>query len=619
MAVALVACANKASDVSASEPATERAEALYLERCAHCHDGGVVRAPTRAGLHELSAERVRVTLTSGVMSEQARGLTTAQISALSRYVGRSDADIARVAGACPRSTAWPDDPLTRPHWNGWGADLTQSRAQPNAMARLAPADVARLRVKWVYGMADTITMFAQPTIFGGRVFVGGQKVVSLDAATGCLIWEFSPDAPVRTATTIGMGESNAWTVYFGDLRANLYAVDAVTGALRWRKSLESHPAARITGAPTLYLDRLYVPMSSLEEVSSTDPKYPCCTFRGSVSAVDANTGKVLWKQYAIETEPQPTAVTGGVQKFGPSGAPIWSSPTIDVVKRRLYVTTGNSYSDPPAKTANAILALDLDSGALAWAAQMTPNDAYNVACTTSPPGQDNCPTSGGPDLDFGSSATLIALADGRRLLLAGQKSAVVHAIDPDRGGAVVWQTRLGRGGSLGGVQWGIAADGRLVYAALSDVRLELAAPDTPGARPALGTYVRLDPKSGGGLFGLELASGNIVWQTPHPGCNDKLGCSPAQSAAVTSIPGIVFSGGLDGHLRAYDVRDGVVLWDVDTAVDYPNTTNGVAAHGGSLDGPGAVVADGMLYVGSGYAVFGGMPGNALLAFSVSGR
>jgi polyvinyl alcohol dehydrogenase (cytochrome) len=462
-------------------------------------------------------------------------------------------------------------------------------------------------------------MSAQPSVVGGRVFIGGRKVVSLDAASGCTLWEFSPDAPVRTAMTIGPGAAGASTVYFGDLRANLYAVDAATGALRWRISIESHPAARITGAPTLHQNRLYVPTSSLEEFSSMNAKYSCCTFRGSVSAVDAATGKVAWKQYVIESEPKPTFVSGDVQKFGPSGASIWSSPTIDLAKRRLYVTTGNSYSDPPAPTANAIVALDLDSGAIAWARQMTANDAYTMACNGSNAGQGNCPASGGPDVDFGSSAALVTRADGRRVLVAGQKSSVVHAVDPDRDGAVLWQTRLGRGGTLGGVQWGIAVDGRLVYAALSDVRIERASSDTPGARPAFGTFLKFDPTVGGGLHALDVETGKPVWQTSHPGCRDKPGCSPAQSAAVTAIPGVVFSGGLDGHLRAYSMRDGAVVWDFDTAVTYPTTVNGVAARGGSLDGPGAVVVGGMLYVGSGYAVFGGMPGNALLAFSVDGR
>ena len=242
-----------------------------------------------------------------------------------------------------------------------------------------------------------------------------------------------------------------------------------------------------------------------------------------------------------------------------------------------------------------------------------------MACGRLKPGQGNCPASGGPDHDFGSSAVLMTLASGQRMLVAGQKSSVVHAVDPDRDGSIVWQSRLGRGGTLGGVQWGMASDGQVVYAALSDVRIERVDADAPGAQRAFGTFLRFDPNAGGGLFALDAQTGQTVWKTPHPGCKDKPGCSPAQSAAVTAIPGIVFSGGLDGHLRAYDTRNGTVVWDIDTAVPYASTVNGVTARGGSLDGPGAVVVGGLLYVGSGYAVFGGMPGNALLAFSIDGR
>jgi len=606
---------------SPTQVSTDQAEALYRERCASCHDGGVPRAVSAAGLRSLSAERIRVSLTTGVMSEQGRGLSAAQLDALSRHLGSAvAAQVGQATTArCTDAAPWPSDALVRPHWNGWGADVTQRRAQTAVMAQLSAADVPRLKLKWAYGVSDAIAMAAQPAIVGGRIFIGGAKVVSLDATTGCTRWDFTPDAPVRSAMTLGRAASGAWSVYFGDLRGNVYAVDASTGGLRWRTSLDKHPVARVTGAPTLYEGRLYVPMSSIEEASSINPKYQCCTFRGSVSALDAVTGKLLWKRHTIASEPTVQRTDGEIQRLGPSGAGIWSSPTIDAAKRRLYVTTSNSYSDPPSENANAILALDLDTGALVWSKQMTANDAYTMACNQTPPGKDNCPASGGPDVDFGSSAMLLTLANGRRVLVAGQKSSVVHAVDPDRDGALLWQTRLGRGGSLGGVQWGTAFDGILVYAALSDVRIVGARADTPGAQPALGMHLRFDPNAGGGLYALDVETGKIVWQTPHPGCKDKPGCSPAQSAAVTVIPGIVFSGGLDGHLRGYDARDGRIVWDIDTATEYAATVNGVPARGGSLDGPGAVVVGGTLYVGSGYAAFGGMPGNALLAFSVDGR
>jgi polyvinyl alcohol dehydrogenase (cytochrome) len=285
----------------------------------------------------------------------------------------------------------------------------------------------------------------------------------------------------------------------------------------------------------------------------------------------------------------------------------------------IYATTGDSYSDPAADTSDAFVAFRLATGELAWSRQMTAGDAYTVACNSAAPGTRNCPQANGPDLDFGSSAMLVDLANGGRALIAGQKSGVVHAIDPDRQGAIIWQRRVGRGSALGGVQWGSAADAERVYVAVSDVKTRPVSEGEAGAQPSIaGLSFQLDPKVGGGLYALKLATGEEVWHTPHPGCNETPGCSPAQSAAVTAIPGVVFSGGLDGHLRAYAADNGNIVWDVDTKQDY-RTVNGVAAHGGSLDGPGAVVVGGMVYVNSGYAFFGSTPGNVLLAFSVDGK
>ncbi len=358
----------------------------------------------------------------------------------------------------------------------------------------------------------------------------------------------------------------------------------------------------------------------MEEVFAGNPTYECCKFRGSIAALAAATGKVLWKSYTVAEEPRPIRKSKvGVQLWGPSGAGVWSSPTADLKSRTLYVTTGDSYSDPAAPTSDSFLAFDLETGKLKWSQQMTKGDAYNVNCGAPAEMRANCPEANGPDFDFGSSAILVELGKGRRALIAGQKSGVVYALDPDQQGAVLWQRRVGRGGPAGGVQWGSAADEKNVYVALSDVAMNPVPPGTPGARDtALGFAAQLDPKIGGGLFALKLDTGEIAWQTPHPGCGDSPGCSPAQSAAVTAIPGVVFSGGLDGHLRAYSAEDGHILWDVATAKDF-KTANGVKAHGGALDGPGAVIVGGTLFVNSGYAFLGAAPGNVLLGFSVDGK
>ena len=522
-------------------------------------------------------------------------------------------------GACPNNGAVAfANPLNEPHWNGWGVDPSQHRFQPADMARLSASDLPRLKLKWAFGFPGARRAVTQPTVFGGRVFVGSEngKVYSLDAKTGCTYWAFDAVRGVRSAIVIGR-RGDGWAAYFGDRAANVYALDALTGKALWTTKVDEHPAAMITGSPTLAGGTLFIGVSSFEEVTGANPSYSCCTFRGSLVALDASSGKIAWKTFTIAEEAKPSGANrNGVQQLGPSGAAIWSAPTFDAATKRVYATTGDNYSDPPSGTSDAIVAFDAASGDLAWARQITPGDAFTVAC----PSGINCPKSHGPDFDFGSSAVLASLPGGKRVLVAGQKSGVVTAVDPDHGGAIVWQTRVGAGSALGGVQWGVAADESKVYVALSDPKLRRVPAGTPGAQTlALNPSVALllDSKTGGGLSALRLDTGEQVWRTPHPGCGDVPGCSPAQSAAVTAIPGLVFSGGLDGHLRAYFADNGKIAWDVDTKGDY-QTVNGVAAKGGSIDGGGAVIVDGVVYVGSGSGFVGSIPGNVLLAYSVDG-
>jgi len=583
--------------------------ALFQQHCAACHESGANRAPQTAALKQMSADNVLFALKTGSMAQMGAGLTQAELRAVSEFVsGKKLAESPFPKEAfCSDKGALSDRAFNEPRWNGWGVDVTNHRFQPAAMAQLSAAELPRLKLKWAFAFPGDARAFAQPTVVGGRLFVGssGRRVYSLNASSGCIYWTTETDFPVRSAISIAR-RGRQWTAYFGDQHANAYAVDADTGKILWKVRVEEHPLAMITGAPTLFENRLYLGTSSGEEVAGSDPKYPCCTFRGSVTALDAVTGKTIWKSYTIPDAPRPTKKNAqGVQLNGPSGAGIWSAPTIDAKKRVLYVNTGDNYSDPPARTSDAFLAMDLATGKILWSRQMTENDAFVVACGGR--GGVNCPESNGPDYDFGQSPMLVDLPNGKRALIAGQKSGMVHAVDPDQQGEVLWQARVGRGSALGGVQWGSAVDGANVYAAVSDI----------AARPPAAGSSDSEPPVGPGLYALKLTTGERVWATPHPAC-EQPGCRRAQSAAVTAIPGVVFSGSLDGHLRAYSTADGKIIWDVATAHEY-RTVNGVPGKGGSIDGPGAVVVGGAVYVNSGYAFFGATGGNVLLAFSVDGK
>jgi polyvinyl alcohol dehydrogenase (cytochrome) len=573
---------------------------LYAKNCAICHEALAPPNQNHAVLGAMGSEHIVYALSSGSMRVQGARLSGAERGAIAEFLTGKAADMQKhaAAGLC---SGPPPNSFSGPQWNGWGVDLENSRFQPADAAGLPAGQIPKLKLKWAFAFPGAIGAYSQPVVAGGRVFIGspGGMVYSLDAKTGCTYWSFEAGSGVRSAITIDAGMA-----YFGDLHSSVYALDAANGKLIWKTLVEEHPYSRVTGAPKLYEGRLYVPVASRDEWISMDPKFECCKFRGSVVALDAKTGKQIWKTYTI---PQPAKPIGksktGTTLWGPSGVGVWGSPTIDAKRKVLYVGTGDAYSNPAPPTSDAILALDLANGKIVWTRQITEGDAFNGNCITAKP--TTCPDKTGPDSDFGSSPILRTLPSGRRVLLAGQKSAVVHALDPDKNGQILWQTRVGAGGMLGGIQWGPAADAEVVYAALSDINL---LPGPGGLVP--------DPKAGGGLFAIQIATGEKLWSVlPPPDDCKKEKCSPAQSAAVTVIPGAVFSGSIDGHLRAYSTKDGKILWDYDTAREY-EAVNKAPARGGSLDGAGPAVAGGMVFANSGYGYFNAMPGNVLLAFGV---
>ena len=549
------------------------------------------------------------------------------VAALLLWLVANDA----VADACANASG--PVALGSVQWNGWGRTLDNARYQPEPAIRAS--DVSKLALKWAFGYSNG-TEFGQPTIVDDRLFVTSSagRVYSLDAKTGCTYWAYDAAAGSRTAVTIGeLARKRVVALprklkrtlahldvikapsaaFFGDDAGAVYALDAQKGTLLWKTQVDTHPLARIVGAPVLFEDHLYVAVASTEEAAAANPSYSCCTFRGSVASLDIATGKIVWKSYSVLEEPQPTNKnSAGVQQFGPAGAAISSSPTIDGPRHVLYVATGGSGSGLEQSLTDAVAAFNLTDGKLRWVKQLTQPDGGAGAVHT---GAVPAGAAG-----FLSSPVLRTLASGNQILFAGQKSGAVYGLDPDHGGEILWQTRIGEAGAgqpgavqtgaalagagssvssagvagrPGGVAWGSAADHRNLYVAISGAL----------AQPA---------NSAGSLTALDLKTGIARWYrgAPEPACSwGEHNCWHGQAQAVTVMPGSAFSGSMDGHLRAYSTIDGKIVWDFDTAREF-QTKNGIKASGGPLDHGGATIVNGSVYVNS---------GNALLAFSVDGK
>jgi polyvinyl alcohol dehydrogenase (cytochrome) len=518
-------------------------------------------------------------------------------------------------------------------WNGWGREIENTRYQPEPALRAT--DVPKLGLKWAYGFQGSVVA-GQPTVVDGRLFVlsAAGRVYSLDSKTGCTYWTFDAQAGTHSGIFIGelgvprkvlvpppqkiatskstskgkRGSSkhrngtskngrskHALTLahldvvkapsaaFFGDDTGAIYALDAQRGTLLWRTQVETHPLARIVGAPTLFHDRVYVVVASSEHDAAQSSTYACCTFRGSIAALDMFTGRLLWKTYAIAGEARPSGQgSAGVGALGPAGAAIAGSPTIDAKRNLLYVGTAGSLTPIDQPLTDAVLAVDLTDGQVRWAKQFSRHAAPGAA-------------------DFGSSPILRTLANGKQIVLAAQRSGIVYALDPDHGD-VLWQIKAGDATVPSGIEWGPAADHRSLYVALSGL---VAEPDN----------------TSGGLEAIDMKTGVRRWYSsaPAPACTwGAEACAHAQSQAVTVIPGVAFSGSMDGHLRAYSTIDGKIVWDTETAKDFA-TVNGIKASGGSLDQGGATIVNGVVYINSGYGQRMGQPGNVLLAFSVDGK
>lgn len=585
------------------QQASDFGEAVYQKHCAACHDTSDGEAPKREALRLQSNEAITAALTTGIMKDQASMLTPLEIRLVADYVGSPTSQNALAnadAHKCEGNLQLTSPPL----WHRWGNNLRNSRFQSAERAGIKRSDVPKLKLKWAFGFPGAARARSQPTVTKEALFTGSQSgiVYALDAKTGCVWWTFQADTEVRNAPTMALDQNGHPDIlYFGDFNATVYAVKAVTGELVWKKSIRDHPVGIITGAITHYQGKLYVPMSSMEVINAYQPKYECCTFRGGLMALDAKTGKKIWRFHTVD-EPQKTGANSeGKDRFGPSGAPIWSSPTFDRKRNLIYVGTGENYSSPANDKSDAIIALEPETGKVRWIQQTIEGDAWNGACGRFGT-QVNCPKENGPDFDFGAPPILITLVSGKDIILAGQKSGMLYGMDPDDGGKILWEVRAGRGGFNGGVHWGMASDGKTLFVGIAD---------TPGNEFATGP-------SRQGLHAYDPETGKPIWSHFEPNtCEEnEHKCRTALSAPPTIADGVIYAGALNGILRAYSAANGAPLWSTDTRRDYV-TINNVPGRGGSIDSAGPIIAGGMLYVNSGYDKFRQIPGNLLLAYGIN--
>jgi polyvinyl alcohol dehydrogenase (cytochrome) len=579
-------------------PGTEDGIAQFETRCSVCHNNPAIDAPSAAKIREMSPERILESITTGTMVPHVEGLNDGQKRRIAEFMAARPMGSSKAGNAATMPNKCATNPAmgsitTGPSWNGWSPDNSSSRMQTAASAGLTAENVPKLKLKWAFGFPTGESANAPPTIVAGRLFVGSDNgyIYSLDAKTGCVYWSFENGGMIRGAVSVGpvTGQGTArYAVYFGDAHANVFALDAQNGKLLWQAKGDNHWVARITAGPKLYNGKLFVPMSSSEEFRSGIATYPCCTSRGSVTAYDANNGKVLWKTWTTDQPKAYKIQSNGVVIYAPAGGAIWNTPTVDTVKNALYYSTGDATGAPQPKMTDGMMALDMTTGKILWSYQADTKDIFMGGCGA-PTSGEQCPTPNGPDLDIANSPILKSLPNGKRILIIGTKQGHVIGLDPDNNGAVVYRVlastgaTVAEGGGRGGsIVWGGAADDQNVYYGAG---------------------------RGTGLVALKLGTGEKAWAFTG-GQGDSFGAAP------TMIPGVVFQGSGNGKLYAVSAADGKQIWEFNTAQEF-STVNKVSAHGGQIAASGAVVVGGMVYIGSGYAISAtASGGNVLLAFSI---
>ena len=687
IAMGASACAPRAGEVAGGEHASAEAggehpgKAVYDQWCASCHDdGGQSGAPSFEALRTLPRATVKYALELGYMKIQAKDVPKDELAQLISWLPKDEGSVDSWINAarCPvkvREVKLGDDQKRVSTTFGVTGDA--NRAQTAEDTGLSYDQMKDLEVAWVAAFPQTPTMRSQPVVVGDTIFIAATdagRLYALDTNSGCVKWHYVSDMTLRSSLTFAEAtDKSPAAIIMGDAAGFVHAVDARTGRKLWQSEARLNDLNRITGAPVVHDGKVFTPVSAIEVNYAGQDDYECCKGQGAIITFDLATGKKLWTGTTMEPAQPVRLGRTGTQQWGPSGAIIWSTPTIDPKRNVIYAGTGENTSWPATDTSDAIIAYDMDTGEKRWVFQATKADIWNYACGRR---SANCDWPGeyhSPDHDFGATSMLVKRSDGSELVIAGQKSGVVWALNPDNG-QPVWSNKVGRGSANGGVHWGMAYDGARVFVPNNDPNR----PGAPGENPAWGP----------GIHALNVMSGEIEWSykntladcgleapvakaytppaewkiqrvsapilpppprvtpapvVPRPPAGAVVapagappaaaaGAAPAAASAPAAPParpqvcrlgmspapllvdGALVTGTTQGMLRIFDGKTGDVLFEYMTNRDFPNTVNGVKGHGGGLDSAPYVAGDGTLFVQSGYARFGEPPGNVLIAF-----
>lgn len=599
-------------------------EKLFDQHCAQCHDNPAMQAPTRDALSRYSIENIMIALEFGKMQPMATHLSKQERGLISKYLAGKDTESYQWLETNLCSNASQTDST---EWvTNWGLGLDNKRYVNDELTQINATNVGSLSLQWSVAFPKVTDMRSQPVIVGDTMYIGDKagKLYALDRKTGCVRNHTNILSGIRSSITLAQLTNGKQLLVFANSLATVFAVDPQTFDIVWQQPVKISDYSVVTGSISYVDDKLFVPISSFEVAASGSPDHECCTSHGAVVSLNANNGDKLWTWHATEDATLRGKNTNGAVVYGPSGAPVWTTPAIDVKRNRIYFGTGENLTHPATDTSDTIIALDIDSGEEAWKFQAMANDVWNAACLNDGP---NCPENPGGDFDFGASVIITQNSLGEDVLLAGQKSGEVFALNPDtknQNGEVLWRNRISQGTTNGGIHWGMAVAGNTVYVPVSDPERERVG------------YV---PKPG--LYALNIDSGEILWQQAvERGCEFDYANKPliglenarapkqtnpekqyecsyhyGLSAAATSTSQLVFAAGLDGKIRAYDNANGKILWQTNTAVKH-QPINGIEGHGGAIDVAGQSIAGEWLYVLSGYSMFGQLPGNVLLAYKV---